>query len=58
MDWNLAAYTTLELTKFIALCFWLGLTLRGIWEGLRLGWESLASHRQLRRIGEHRAYRE
>lgn len=47
-----------ELTKFIALCFWLGLTLKGVWAGLRLGLEFLTSHRQLRRIGEHRAYRD
>jgi hypothetical protein len=57
MDGNLTQLA-LELTKFIALCFWLGLTLKGVWAGLRLTREFFASHRQLRRIGEHRAYRD
>jgi hypothetical protein len=57
MDGNLTLLV-LELTKIIAFGFWIVLTLRGIWEGLRLGLEFLTSHRQLRRIGEHRAYRD
>jgi hypothetical protein len=57
MDGNLTLLV-LELTKIIAFGFWVVLTLRGIWEGFRLAVEFFTSHRQLRRIGEHRAYRD
>ena len=52
MDWNLLAHVALELIKFIGLCFWLGLTLKGVWAGLLLTRDWFASQRQLRRIGD------
>jgi hypothetical protein len=56
MDWNFTTGLVLEHLKLVALCFWLGLGLRGLWTGLRLARENLMAHRRLRRIGEHRAY--